>query len=170
MAYAVTRLALFLKRVWVAPGGGELLNPFRGLGARRNSMETQQSYHAHKVWTGDRKWKRGSGGELDPEVDVHIHRHCKKNSPSGLSYIGKRTKKGFCTNVSPPHCGSAVSAPIARGPKLQGKFLKGYNHLVVRPIIWISTLYSYLKLIIFTKRLQNIFFNQFLSSDIIDLI
>jgi len=32
------------------------------------------------------------GGGLAPANDVH--RLCKKNSPSVLSFIGKRTKKG----------------------------------------------------------------------------
>jgi len=35
---------------------------------------------------------KSEGGELDPADDVRTH--CKKNSPSVLSCIGKRTEKG----------------------------------------------------------------------------
>jgi len=35
-----------------------LPDPFRGIGAWRNSTETQQSGHAPpKAWTGGQKWK-----------------------------------------------------------------------------------------------------------------
>jgi len=83
-----------------------LPNPFRGMGAQRNSTETQQSGPHPKVWTRGQKWKKWcrrwragearmrdshGGGESDPAEGVH--RRCMKNSPF-LSCIGKRTKEG----------------------------------------------------------------------------
>jgi len=51
---------------------------------------------------------------LDPADDFS-----RKNSPSVLSCIGKRTREGCdhgsCTNVSQPHRGGAVAAPLSSG-------------------------------------------------------
>jgi len=87
-------------------GGGDVVqpDPFRGIGVRRNSAETQQSGHAPRsgpeVKNGRSSAKDGAlerhmrdnpeGGELDLADDVRMH--CKKNSPSVLSSIRGQEK------------------------------------------------------------------------------
>jgi len=82
-----------------------LPTPFRGIGGRRNSAETQQSGHIprsrREVKSERSSAKDGApeaqmrdnpeGGELDPADDVR--RRCKK-FPSVLSCIGKSKKVG----------------------------------------------------------------------------
>jgi len=74
--------------------GGVLPDPFRGMGVRKNSTETQQSDHAPRsgldVKNGrssvagkssageDQMRDNSEGGELDPAGDAR--RCCKKNS------------------------------------------------------------------------------------------
>jgi len=85
-----------------------LLDPFRGMGAWKNSMQTQQSSHAPRsgpeVKNVRSNAKDGAPervrcrtisevGELNP---TEVVRRCyKKNSPFVLSCIGKRTREGF---------------------------------------------------------------------------
>jgi len=77
-----------------------LPDPFRRMGAWRNSTETQQSSHAPRsgpeVKNGSgaeeaRMQDSQGGGESDPAEGVRVR--CMKNS-TFLSCIGKRTKEG----------------------------------------------------------------------------
>jgi len=80
-----------------------LPDPFRGMGAWRNSTEIQQSGHATR---SDQRSKmeevvpkmarrRGSdGGQSKSDPAECVRRRCMKNSPYFLSCIGKSTKEG----------------------------------------------------------------------------
>jgi len=107
----------------------QLPDTFRGMGAWRNSTETQQSGHASKsgpeVKNGRSSAKDGTpetdnpeGGELDPAEGVR--RCCNKNSSSVLSCIGKRTKEGCNrgSEVETVHSGRDGEGPVPpRKPK-----------------------------------------------------
>jgi len=76
-----------------------LPDPFRGMGAWRNSTETQQSGHAPRSGPEVKSGRSGAedgasdadsqgGGESDPAEG--IRRHCMKNFPSVLTnYVAK---------------------------------------------------------------------------------
>jgi len=81
-----------------------LLRPFRGMRAWKNSTETQQSDHAPRygpeVKNGRICAKDGAPERLrcrtiQKEVTEGVRWRCKKNFPSVLSCIGKRTKEGW---------------------------------------------------------------------------
>jgi len=60
-------------------------------------------------------------------------RCCMKNSPSVLSCIDKRTRKG--TNVSPPQRGGAVLAPLFEGWAEMARQLYPKGPIIPSPLI-----------------------------------
>jgi len=82
-----------------------LPNPIRGMGTWRNSTETQQSGHAprpgpevkNESGAEDGAPERLECGTVKEELSQvlqSVRRRCMKNSPSILSFMGKRTKEG----------------------------------------------------------------------------
>jgi len=102
-----------------------LPDPFRGMGEHEEFRGDPTVGPHPKVWTRDQKWNKSAkdgtlevqmrdnleGGELHPADDGH--RRCKKNYPSVLSCIGKRTKE-VCDRGS--EVGTVYSGRDTEGP------------------------------------------------------
>jgi len=108
--------------------------PLRGMGARRNFTEAQQSGHAPRTQMRD----NSEGCGLN--VAGYVRRRFMKTSPFILSYIDKQIIEGcdygsqfetVCINVSPPQRVCAVLDHLSRGrPKWRDKYTEGPNHPV----------------------------------------